>query len=79
MRRESIAVGPEQKSWAHTHSHTHTQDDCYTLAANAYLRVMTTKVPPKTKEKKPPNETPTGVVSPPIKITKCIVMGNTYI
>ena len=23
---------------------THTQDDCYTLAANAYARVMTTKV-----------------------------------
>ena len=37
----AVAYSPaEQKSWAHTH----TQDNCYTLVANAYPRVMTTKV-----------------------------------
>ena len=45
MRRESSSiVNRNTHTHSHTHTHTHTQDDCYTLAANAYARVMTTKV-----------------------------------
>ena len=44
MRRESSSSQNRKAGHTLTHSHTHTQDDCYTLAANAYARVMTTKV-----------------------------------
>ena len=40
---EKVAVARTEKLGTHSHTHTltHTQDDCYTLAANAYERVMT--------------------------------------
>ena len=43
---EKVAAARTEKLGTHSHTHTltHTQDDCYTLAANAYARVMTTKV-----------------------------------
>ena len=50
-RTEKLGTHTHTHTHAHTHTHTHMHththtltDNCYTLAANAYTRVMITKV-----------------------------------